>query len=282
MTLKTCKNIMESNMIQHLAIICNNIDDALKAAAYLSPYKNLHRFFIFNFSLSPSTNLNWFAQNDDYINLGKASELDNNAEICVRAALLYIPNWWHIIFCYANDLPLLDDVNYIRDAIDLNEGFVQKGKAWSVSKEHLLLFGLAKIFGNNIIKNEEQELMEEFDIVKALQGEASPYNAIKEAFIEVCNINGMIYRGNIPKFKFDETNGFINEMLETYNIVGENPGVIFIDPNTSNDGLKLILNNIDPKTMICIVDEKPIENELNIYKSLNCDNKFYINIYLKQ
>ena len=268
-------------MIQHLAIICNNLDDALKAAAYLSPFKNIKRFFIFNFILETNSNLNWFNQSDDYISLGKASELGNNAEICVRAAFLYIPNWWHIIFCYANDLPSMDDINFIRDSIDLNEGFVQKGKAWSISKEHLLLFGLAKIFGNSIIKNEEEQLMNEFDIVRALRGEPSTFDAIKEAFIEISNIDGMIYRGNRPKFIHESTNIFIDEMLERFDIVGENPGTIFIAPETSEDGLKLIMQNIDPKTMVCIIDEKPISMQLTPYKSLNCDDKFFINLYIK-
>lgn len=269
-------------MIQHIAIICNNLDDALKAAAYLSPFKNINRFFIFNFSLEQNANLNWFNQSDDYICLGKASELGNNAEICVRAAFLYIPNWWHIIFCYANDLPLIDDVNFIRDSIDLNEGFIQKGKAWSISKEHLLLFGLAKIFGNSIIKNEEEQLMNEFDIVRALRGESSTYDAVKEAFIEISNTNGMVYRGNRPKFANSETNNFIDEMLERFDIIGENPGTMFISPETSEDGLKLILQNIDSKTMICLIDEKPIDINISCYRTLNCDDKFFINIYIKQ
>jgi hypothetical protein len=45
-------------------------------------------------------------------------------------------------------------------------------------------------------------------------------------------------------------------MVKTFNVVPENPGVIFISPNTSNEGFKMLLDQINSQTMIAVVDKE--------------------------
>jgi hypothetical protein len=267
-------------MKQHLVILCNNLDEAKNAAITLPNYKDITKFYVFNFDVGASPNLNWMDSNDDYLSLGKASELGNSAEICIRAGILYIYNWWHLIFCYANDLPSISEINNIKNTLDLNKGFIQETKAWGISKEHLLLFGLGTILGSGIIHNQEEQLKNELDIVKALRGESSSYEAIKEAFIEIVNIEGMVLQGKMANYE-TKAKDFINYMIDKFNIIPEEPGVIFVSPEISAHGFDMLINQISPRTMIVIVDEEDKTYHKQEYKKFNCEDKFYIKLFTK-
>lgn len=267
-------------MKQHLVILCNNMEEAKNAAIVLPNYKEMNKFFVFNFDTGPTSNINWLSSNDDYISLGKASELGNSAEICIRAAILYISNWWHLIFCYAYDLPMIKELNDVKASIDLNQGFIQAGKCWAISKEHLLLFGLGKILGSGVLPNEEEQIKNELEIVKALRGEPANYDALKEAFIEVVNTDGMILQGSMPNYK-SRAKDFIESMTTKFSVVPEEPGVIFISPEISNDGFKMFINQINKRTMVAVLDEKDKDYPMKEYKKFNCENEFFIKIFTK-
>jgi hypothetical protein len=267
-------------MKQHLVILCNNLKEAVNAAVVLPTYKDVKKFYVFNFDLDKNATLNWMNNDDDYIALGKVSELGNSAEICIRAAILYVTNWWHLIFCYAHDLPSISELNNVKAAIDLNQGFVQNSKTWAVSKEHLLLFGLSKILGSGMVADEKETLKNELEIVKALRGEAASYEAIVEAFIECVNIEGMVLQGKMPNYK-TKAKEFIEHMTDKFSIIPEDPGVIFVSPEISNNGFKMLIDKIGPRTMVCAIDEKDKTYPQVPYKELNCNNEFFIKIFTK-
>lgn len=267
-------------MRQFLVIFCSSVQEALTTAAALPPYKDLPRFYVLNCEKPSSDNLNWLRPVDDYICLGKVTELGNHTEISIRSAILYIPNWWHLLFCNANDLPPIEEVNEARRQIDSNVGFVQMPKIWGISKEHLLLFGLGKIFGSGTIKNEAETLESELDIVRALRGEPVNIEAVKKAFVEVVSTNGMIFQGAMPLMGKEEKE-FIDYMVKTFNVVPENPGVIFISPNTSNKGFEMLLDQISSQTMIAVVDKEDKAYEKEPYMKFNCDNEFFVKVYTK-
>ncbi len=267
-------------MKQHLVILCNNMEEAKNAAITLPTYKDLNKFYVLNFDAGASPNLNWMGSNDDYISLGKASELGNSAEICIRAAILYISNWWHLVFCYAHDLPMIKELQDVKTSIDLNQGFIQSAKCWAVSKEHLLLFGLGKILGSGVLPNDEEQIKNELEIVKSLRGEPASFQATVEAFIEVANTDGMILQGNMPNYK-SRAAEFIEKMTDKFSIVSEEPGVIFISPEISNEGFKMLLNQIGSRTMIAVLDENNKDYNAQEYKRFNCNNDFYIKIFTK-
>ena len=267
-------------MKQHLVILCNNMEEAKNAAITLPNYKDINKFYVFNFDTGSTLNINWMSSNDDYISLGKASELGNSAEICIRAAVLYISSWWHLIFCYAHDLPSMNELNDIKASIDLNQGFMQAAKCWAISKEHLLLFGLGKILGSGVLPNDEEQIKNELEIVKALRGEPANFEATKEAFIEVSNTDGMILQGSMPDYN-SRAKEFIEAMTSKFSIVPEEPGLIFISPEISNDGFKMLINQLHHRTMVPVVDEKDRTFPAKEYKKFNCNNEFFIKIYTK-
>jgi hypothetical protein len=268
-------------MKQSLVVICSSIEEAMKAAVDLPMYQDMNKFYVLNCEVSSTHNFNWLNPQDNYIVLGKVSQLGNSAEICVRAAILYIPSWWHLLFTYAHDMPSISDINEIKLEIDKSKGFLQKNKIWGVSREHLLLFGLGKIFGSGTIKNEQEILQNELEIVKALKGEPASLQAIIEAFIEEVNTDGMVFQGAIPNYSNESTKYFLNHMLDRFNVVPENPGVIFVAPNTTTQGLQLLLSQIDKKTMVCILDEKDIDIDLQAYKEFICSEGFKLKIFMK-
>lgn len=268
-----------SHMKQHLVILCNNLDEAKNAASTLPNLRDLKKFFVFNFDCS-NDSINWLDPNDDYISLGKVADLGNSAEICIRAAILYIVNWWHLIFCYGYDLPTLNELMNIRKTIDLNQGFIQESKCWAISKEHLLIFGLSKILGSEIIKSDNNDLQNELEIVKALRGEPSTFEAIKEAFIEVTNNDGMILQGSMPPYK-KRAAEFIEFMTNKFSLVPEDPGVIFISPSISIEGFKMLVKQINHQTMIAVVEEEDRIYPLEPSKILTCKDEFTIKIFNK-
>ncbi len=267
-------------MKQHLVILCNNMEEAKNAAIVLPNYKEMNKFYVFNFDMGATSNLNWMSSGDDYISLGKASERGNSAEICIRAAILYMSNWWHLIFCYAHDLPMIKELNDIKTSIDLNQGFIQAAKCWAISKEHLLLFGLGKILGSGVLPNDEEQIKNELEIVKALRGEPANYDAIKEAFIEVANTDGMILQGSMPVYN-TRAKDFIEAMTTKFCDVPEEPGVIFISPEVSNDGFLMLINQINSRTMVVVLDEKDKTYPMKEFKRFNCENQFFIKIFIK-
>lgn len=267
-------------MKQHIVILCNNLEDAKNAAISLPSYKDVGKFYVFNFDVQENSNFNWMSSNDDYLTLGKAAELGNSAEICIRAAILYIVNWWHLIFCYANDLPNISEINNVKNTLDLNKGFVQSSKVWGISKEHLLLFGLGKILGSGIMTNQEDQLKNDLEVVKALRGEPTNLEATIEAFIEVANVDGMVLQGKMHNYNTEAKN-FVERMIDKFSIVGDDPGVIFISPDISKDGFEMLLNQIQPRTMIAVVDEIDREFYKKEFKKFNCNNKFYVKLYSK-
>lgn len=268
-------------MKECLVVICSSVEEAMEAAAQLPNYNDMNKFYVLNCEVSPTHNFNWLNAQDNHIILGKVSQLGNSAEICVRAAILYVPGWWHLLFVYAHDLPSHAEINELKLQIDKSKGFLQKSKIWGVSREHLLLFGLGKIFGSGTIRNEQESLQNELDVVKALRGEPASMQAVIEAFIEESNNDGMVYQGSIPNTFNEKTKYFINYMLDRFNVVPENPGVIFVSPNTTTQGLNLLLNQVDVKTMICVVDENPVEIEKQAYKEFICLDNFYVKLYTK-
>jgi len=105
-------------------------------------------------------------------------------------------------------------------------------------------------------------------------------DAIKKAFIEVVSNNGMIFQGVMPPMG-EEEKAFIDYMIKTFNIVPENPGVIFISPNTSKEGFKMLLEQISSQTMIAVVDKEDKNYEKDPYMKFNCNNEFFVKVYTK-
>ena len=102
----------------------------------------------------------------------------------------------------------------------------------------------------------------------------------KEAFIEVSNTDGMILQGSMPDYN-SRAKEFIEAMTSKFSIVPEEPGLIFISPEISNDGFKMLINQLHHRTMVAVVDEKDRPFPAKEYKKFNCNNEFFIKIYTK-
>ena len=266
---------------QHLVIFCNDTTEALTAAASLPPYKDFPRFFILNCEKPKASDMTWLRPVDDYLSLGKVNELGNAAEIGIRAGLLYIAGWWQLFFCHANNLPSLDEVENIRKSLDNNKGFVQLDKIWGVSKEHVLLFGLGKVLSSGIAQIEEDNIGFELELVKALRGEPVKKDVLMSAFLETVPTNGMEVQGELTELNQDAQN-FVNFMTKQYPSISSSPGVIFISSNTSEQGLKHLLSNIDSQTMVAVVSNTELNYPIEEAVSFICEDKFYIKLYTKQ
>jgi hypothetical protein len=266
---------------QHLVIFCNDTTEALTAAASLPPYKDFPRFFILNCEKPKASDMTWLRPVDDYLSLGKVNELGNAAEIGIRAGLLYIAGWWQLFFCHANNLPSLDEVENIRKSLDNNKGFVQLDKIWGVSKEHVLLFGLSKVLSSGIAQIEEDNIGFELELVKALRGEPVKKDVLMSAFLETVPTNGMEVQGELTELNQDAQN-FVNFMIKQYPSISSSPGVIFISSNTSEQGLKHLLSNIDSQTMVAVVSNTELNYPIEEAVSFICEDKFYIKLYTKQ
>jgi hypothetical protein len=266
---------------QHLVIFCNDTTEALTAAASLPPYKDFPRFFILNSEKPKASDMTWLRPVDDYLSLGKVNELGNAAEIGIRAGLLYIAGWWQLFFCHANNLPSLEEVENIRKSLDNNKGFVQLDKIWGVSKEHVLLFGLGKVLSSGIAQVEEDNIGFELELVKALRGEPVRRDVLISAFLETVPTNGMEIQGELTELN-QEAQNFVNFMIKQYPSISSNPGVIFISSNTSEQGLKHLLSNIDSQTMVAVVSDSELNYPIQEAISFICEDKFYIKLYTKQ
>lgn len=266
---------------QHLVIFCNDTTEALTAAASLPPYKDFPRFFILNCEKPKASDMTWLRPIDDYLSLGKVNELGNAAEIGIRAGLLYIAGWWQLFFCHANNLPAFDEVENIRKSLDNNKGFVQLDKIWGVSKEHVLLFGLGKVLSSGIAQIEEDNIGFELELVKALRGEPVKKDVLISAFLETVPTNGMDIQGELTELNQDAQD-FVKFMTNQYPSISPNPGVIFISSNTSEQGLKHLLSNIDGQTMVALISNTKLDYSVQETVSFACDDKFYIKLYTKQ
>lgn len=266
---------------QHLVIFCNDTTEALTAAASLPPYKDFPRFFILNCEKPKASDMTWLRPIDDYLSLGKVNELGNAAEIGIRAGLLYIAGWWQLFFCHANNLPAFDEVENIRKSLDNNKGFVQLDKIWGVSKEHVLLFGLGKVLSSGIAQIEEDNIGFELELVKALRGEPVKQDVLISAFLETVPTNGMDIQGELTELNQDAQD-FVKFMTNQYPSISPNPGVIFISSNTSEQGLKHLLSNIDGQTMVALISNTKLDYSVQETVSFACLDKFYINLYTKQ
>jgi hypothetical protein len=58
--------------------------------------------------------------------------------------------------------------------------------------------------------------------------------------------------------------------------------VIFISSNTSEQGLKHLLSNIDSQTMVAVVSDSELNYTIQEAISFICEDKFYIKLYTKQ
>lgn len=265
---------------QHLVIFCNDKTEALTAAASLPPYKDLPRFFVLNCDKPNSNEMTWLRQIDDYLSLGKVNELGNATEIGIRAGLLYIVGWWHLFFCHANNLPDVEEIQEIRKNLDIKKGFIQSDKIWGVSKEHVLLFGLSKVLGSGIGQVEESNINFELSMVKALKGDPVDLNIFTSAFLENVPASGMSIQGELHLNQIGSE--FVSSMTKLYPTINDNPGVIFISSEISEQGLSHILSNLQGQSMVAIVSDNIIDMPFQDVCSFNCDNKFFLKLYTKQ
>ena len=266
---------------QHLVIFCNDKTEALTAAASLPSFKDLPRFFVLNCEKPNPTEMSWLRPIDDYLSLGKAGEFGNFSEIGIRAGLLYIVGWWHLLFCHANNLPGIDELNEVRKNIDTNKGFLQKDKIWGVSKEHVLLFGMSNILGSGIGQVEENNINFELELVKALKGKAVNIDVFTSVFLENVPTNGMVMQGEINNLNVDAKN-FIDLMTKQYPAYSNSPGVIFLSTETSDQAFAHFLNNLEPQSLVAVIGNEDFEYSVNEIYKFNCENKFILKLYSKK
>lgn len=266
---------------QHLIIFCNDKNEALTAAASLPPFKDLPRFFVLNCDKPNSNEMTWLRPIDDYLSLGRVNELGNATEIGIRAGLLYTVGWWHLFFCNANNLPTVEEIQNIRRDLDSNKGFIQLDKIWGVSKEHVLLFGLSKVLSSGIAQVEESNINFELQLVKAFKGEPVSIDVFTSAFLENVPTSGMIIQGELENLNPDSFE-FVNTMTKQYPLISDNPGVIFISSKISEQGLSLILSNLNGQSMVAVVGNEKFDYSCTSSCSFNCENKFFLKLYTKQ
>jgi hypothetical protein len=154
-------------------------------------------------------------------------------------------------------------------------------KIWGVSKEHVLLFGLGKVLSSGIAQVEEDNIGFELELVKALRGEPVRRDVLISAFLETVPTNGMEIQGELTELN-QEAQNFVNFMIKQYPSISSNPGVIFISSNTSEQGLKHLLSNIDSQTMVAVVSDSELNYTMQEAISFICEDKFYIKLYTKQ
>jgi hypothetical protein len=186
-----------------------------------------------------------------------------------------------LLFCHANNLPDIDELNEVRKNIDTNKGFLQKDKIWGVSKEHVLLFGMSNILGSGIGQVEENNINFELELVKALKGKAVNIDVFTSVFLENVPTNGMVMQGDINNLNVDAKN-FIDLMTKQYPAYSNSPGVIFLSTETSDQAFAHFLNNLEPQSLVAVIGNEDFEYSVNEIYKFNCENKFILKLYSKK
>ncbi len=264
---------------QHLIIFCKDAKEALDAGAALPMLKDMPRFYILNSDKPKNEDISWLRNIDNYFALGKASEIGNFTEIAIRAGILYSVGWWHLLFCSANKLPTNDEINNVRKSLDNNKGFLQLENIWGVSKEHILLYGLDKVLGSGL--QSTSEASSTLDLVNAMRGSAANESSVKHAFLELVPTNGMVAQGTMVSLN-DRANKFISDLIKEYPCTDDNPGLIFVSPETSSAGLYHILSSAPGSIMVAMLTNEELQNsQIKPIRKFNCENIFHINLFSK-
>lgn len=264
---------------QHLIIFCKDAKEALDAGASLPMHRDVPRFYILNSDKPKNDEISWLRNIDNYFALGKAAEIGNFTEIAIRAGILYSVGWWHLMFCSANKLPSIDEINALRKSLDSNKGFLQLENIWGVSKEHILLFGLDKVLGSGL--QSSNEASSTLDLVNAMRGQAANEASVRHAFLELVPTNGMVTQGSMGSLN-EKGQKFIEDMLKEYPSTEDKAGVIFVAPDTSSAGLFHILSSIENTTIVAMLTNEELENsQIKPVRKFNCENIFYINLFSK-
>ena len=181
-------------MLFTIAILCYNLNDALRANEVIMDLPGYQKMFIFYGEDIEETKLNWITKPNFYFAIPEDINKDSEA-VAIRAGII-LPSSLATLFIKGAELPAATTIweglrQLTKDPIVIQKDF------WGVRKEFIILNGLEGLpfFGSRIpIENDKGEL-ETFseatpeDIRKAITGDISNESGIAKAITDTIPIN---------------------------------------------------------------------------------------------